>query len=75
MKIAVPKERAPGERRVALVPEIVAKFVKEGHTLAVERGAGTRAGYRCRTRWHPARRRAAGISRPARRPALRRTLR
>jgi NAD(P) transhydrogenase subunit alpha len=45
MKIAVPKERAPGERRVALVPEIVAKFVKEGHTLAVERGAGTRAGY------------------------------
>ena len=45
MKIAVPKERAPGERRVALVPEIVAKFVKEGHTLAIERGAGTSAGY------------------------------
>ena len=45
MKIAVPKERAPGERRVALVPEIVAKFVTGGHTVAVERGAGTSAGY------------------------------
>ncbi len=45
MKIAVPKERAPGERRVALVPEIVAKLVKNGHTVTVERGAGTAAGY------------------------------
>ncbi|HEY0614881.1 MAG TPA: Re/Si-specific NAD(P)(+) transhydrogenase subunit alpha [Candidatus Elarobacter sp.] len=45
MKIAVPKERAPGERRVALVPEIVAKFVKAGHTVTVERDAGTSAGY------------------------------
>ncbi len=45
MKIAVPKERAPGERRVALVPEIVAKLGKNGHTIAVERGAGASAGY------------------------------
>jgi H+-translocating NAD(P) transhydrogenase subunit alpha len=45
MKIAVPKERAPGERRVALVPEIVAKFVKGEHVVTVERGAGTSAGY------------------------------
>jgi len=45
MKIAVPKERAPGERRVALVPEIVAKLVKSGHTVTVERGAGASAGY------------------------------
>ena len=45
MKIAVPKERAPGERRVALVPDIVAKFVKGGHTVTIERGAGTSAGY------------------------------
>jgi H+-translocating NAD(P) transhydrogenase subunit alpha len=45
MKIAVPKERAAGERRVALVPEIVAKLVKNGHTVTVERGAGTGAGY------------------------------
>ena len=45
MKIAVPKERATGERRVALVPEIVAKLVKNGHSVVVERGAGTAAGY------------------------------
>ncbi|HTW84364.1 MAG TPA: Re/Si-specific NAD(P)(+) transhydrogenase subunit alpha [Candidatus Sulfotelmatobacter sp.] len=45
MRIAVPTERAPGERRVALVPEIVAKFVKDGHTVAVERGAGNDAFY------------------------------
>jgi NAD(P) transhydrogenase subunit alpha len=45
MKIAVPKERAPGERRVALVPDIVAKFVKAGIAVAVERDAGTSAGF------------------------------
>jgi NAD(P) transhydrogenase subunit alpha len=45
MKIAVPTERGPGERRVALVPEVVAKFVKDGHSVAVERGAGARAFY------------------------------
>src|ERR1700689_737758 len=45
MKIAVPKERAPGERRVRLVPEIVAKFVKTGATVTIERGAGVGAGY------------------------------
>ena len=36
MKIAVPRERIPGERRVALVPDTVAKFVKLGLTVAVE---------------------------------------
>ena len=45
MKIAVPKERAAGERRVALVPEIVAKFVKAGQSVAVEHDAGASAGY------------------------------
>ncbi|HEY4440036.1 MAG TPA: Re/Si-specific NAD(P)(+) transhydrogenase subunit alpha [Candidatus Elarobacter sp.] len=43
MKIAVPKERAPGERRVALVPDVVAKLIGAGHTVAVERGAGEAA--------------------------------
>lgn len=43
MKIAVPKEHAPGENRVALIPETVAKFVKAGIAVAVERGAGTAA--------------------------------
>ena len=45
MRIALPTERAPGERRVALVPEIVAKFVKDGYAVTVERGAGARAFY------------------------------
>jgi NAD(P) transhydrogenase subunit alpha len=45
MKIAVPKERAPGERRVSLVPDVVAKLVAAGHTIAVERGAGSAAFY------------------------------
>jgi NAD(P) transhydrogenase subunit alpha len=31
MRIAVVKERAAGERRVALVPENVARLVKQGH--------------------------------------------
>lgn len=40
MQIAVLRERAAGETRVALVPESVAKLVKAGHTIVVERGAG-----------------------------------
>ena len=38
--VAVPKERSPGERRVALVPEVVARLVKEGLEVRVEKGAG-----------------------------------
>src|SRR5580658_5965807 len=45
MKIAVLRERAPGERRVALVPETVGKFVKAGITVAIERDAGRAAGF------------------------------
>jgi NAD(P) transhydrogenase subunit alpha len=45
MRIAVPKETAPGERRVALVPENVSKLVKQGHQVRVERGAGASAGF------------------------------
>lgn len=44
MRIAVPKETAPGERRVALVPDGIAKLVKAGHEVVVERGAGDAAG-------------------------------
>jgi NAD(P) transhydrogenase subunit alpha len=43
MKIAVPKERAAGENRVAFIPETVAKYVKAGIAVAVERGAGERS--------------------------------
>lgn len=40
MTIAVLKETALGETRVALVPEVVAKLVKEKVTVTVESGAG-----------------------------------
>jgi NAD(P) transhydrogenase subunit alpha len=40
MKAAVVKETAPGERRVALVPEAVAKLKSAGIEVLVERGAG-----------------------------------
>ncbi|HTV73817.1 MAG TPA: Re/Si-specific NAD(P)(+) transhydrogenase subunit alpha [Candidatus Acidoferrales bacterium] len=45
MKIAVPRERAAGERRVALVPETVAKYIKNGIAVAVEHEAGRSAGF------------------------------
>jgi proton-translocating NAD(P)+ transhydrogenase subunit alpha len=45
MRIAVPKETAPRERRVALVPENVARLVKQGHELRVEKGAGDESGF------------------------------
>jgi NAD(P) transhydrogenase subunit alpha len=43
MKIAVLKEQADGERRVAATPETVKKFIALGATLAVEAGAGETA--------------------------------
>ena len=45
MKIAVLKESAPGETRVAATPETVKKIVALGHTVAVEAGAGERASF------------------------------
>jgi NAD(P) transhydrogenase subunit alpha len=43
VRVAVPKETAPSERRVALVPEIVRKLVADGFDVVVERGAGEAA--------------------------------
>jgi NAD(P) transhydrogenase subunit alpha len=40
MRIAVPAERRPGERRVAAVPDTVAPLVSAGHQVVVEQGAG-----------------------------------
>jgi len=40
MRIAVPKEIVAGERRVALVPALVAPLIKSGLEVAVEAGAG-----------------------------------
>jgi H+-translocating NAD(P) transhydrogenase subunit alpha len=45
MRIAVPQETAPGERRVALVPESCKKLVQAGYEVSVEADAGRDAGY------------------------------
>lgn len=43
IRIAVPKERREGERRVALDPATATRFVKLGAEVALERGAGEAA--------------------------------
>jgi NAD(P) transhydrogenase subunit alpha len=43
MRIGVPKETAAGERRVALVPEVVAKLQAKGLEVLVQSGAGESA--------------------------------
>jgi len=43
MRIGVPKETVEGERRVALVPEVVRKLTGSGLDVLVERGAGAEA--------------------------------
>ncbi len=45
MIIGVQKESGPGERRVALVPALVAPLVKSGAQVLVEAGAGAEAGF------------------------------
>jgi NAD(P) transhydrogenase subunit alpha len=45
MRIGVPRETSPGERRVALVPESCKKLIQAGYDVAVEAGAGERAGF------------------------------
>ncbi len=43
LTLGVPKETMPGECRVALVPEVAAKFKTAGAELLMERGAGVPA--------------------------------
>jgi NAD(P) transhydrogenase subunit alpha len=45
MKVGVIKEDAPGERRVALVPETVPKLKAAGADVLIEKGAGEAAWY------------------------------
>jgi H+-translocating NAD(P) transhydrogenase subunit alpha len=45
VKVAVPKETAAGERRVALVPEAVEKLTAQGFEIAIEAGAGAEASF------------------------------
>jgi H+-translocating NAD(P) transhydrogenase subunit alpha len=40
MKVGVPRESAPGERRVALVPEVVKRLSSKNIEVVVEAGAG-----------------------------------
>jgi NAD(P) transhydrogenase subunit alpha len=43
--VAVPREVAPGERRVALTPDTVKRLVADGVDVHVERGAGQAAAF------------------------------
>jgi NAD(P) transhydrogenase subunit alpha len=45
MRVVVPRESRPGERRVAATPDTVGRLVKLGFEVAIERGAGVEAGY------------------------------
>jgi H+-translocating NAD(P) transhydrogenase subunit alpha len=45
VRIVVPKEAAPGEARVALVPEVVQRLTKAGVEVGIEAGAGALARY------------------------------
>jgi NAD(P) transhydrogenase subunit alpha len=45
MKVGVPRESYPGERRVGLVPTVLPNLVKGGFEVVVEAGAGAEAGY------------------------------
>jgi NAD(P) transhydrogenase subunit alpha len=43
MRIGVPKETAEGERRVALVPDVVRRLTGNGHEVLIEPSAGSAA--------------------------------
>jgi NAD(P) transhydrogenase subunit alpha len=45
MRVAVPLEIVDGERRVALVPDVIPQLLKIGHTVVVQTGAGAKAGF------------------------------
>jgi NAD(P) transhydrogenase subunit alpha len=45
MKVAVTRETAAGERRVALVPDVVSRLTSGGFEVLVERSAGARASF------------------------------
>src|SRR5215212_8704203 len=45
MRVGVPRERAAGERRVALVPELAGRLVESGFEILIERGAGEAASF------------------------------
>src|SRR3970282_992883 len=44
MQIAIPTE-APGERRVAMPPQVALRLIEQRHRVVVEEGAGEGAGF------------------------------
>jgi NAD(P) transhydrogenase subunit alpha len=46
VKLAVPKEIQPGERRVAITPDVAKKLIKDGLDVVVETNAGLESGFR-----------------------------
>jgi NAD(P) transhydrogenase subunit alpha len=45
MRVGVPRETVPDERRVALVPDVTSRLVQSGFEIVVERGAGRAAAF------------------------------
>ncbi len=45
MKIGVPRESHPGERRVATTPEVATQLIKLGYGVVVQGGAGAQASF------------------------------
>ncbi|MCP4726158.1 MAG: Re/Si-specific NAD(P)(+) transhydrogenase subunit alpha [bacterium] len=45
MKIGVPKETFPGEKRVAIIPDVISLLIKREIEVIVEAGAGKNAGF------------------------------
>jgi len=45
MRIGVPSETYPGERRVALIPADLPRLTRAGHEVIIQAGAGAAAGY------------------------------
>jgi NAD(P) transhydrogenase subunit alpha len=44
MRVVVPAESKAGEKRVALVPDIISKLTRAGLTVAIQSGAGMHSG-------------------------------
>ena len=45
MRIAAPDQATSTERRVGITPDIAQRYISGGHNVAIERGAGSAAGY------------------------------
>lgn len=45
VKIGVPLQSEPTERRVAITPDVAKRLITSGHTVLIEKSAGVRAGH------------------------------